>query len=457
MLDERFKARMSRLLGDSYPLFVSALEGEEAVRGVRVNTLKCSVSDFAEKSRISLSEIPYSSDSFILEKHDGIGNTPEHHSGMIYVQDPGAAASLAAIDIREGWRVLDMCAAPGGKSGQAAARIGSSGFLFSNEYVPKRAKIVVSNFERLGIKNAMVASLDTRELPKLFCEVFDLVIADVPCSGEGMFRKSAEALSEWSEENVLSCAERQTEILENAPPLIKNGGYLLYSTCTYSLEENEMVVDRFLSRHPEFKLIPIREELQRATADGIVFDGAHNSTLSLARRFYPHLSRGEGQFIALMQKSGGSENGSVLYKDNSHELSRDEKCAVDKFFKENLVNKPDGRVVKVGENLVILSHGFPVPPKSVFSAGVLLGSFEKGFLKPSHQFFSAYGELFIRREQLSHDDERTHKYLCGEEIEARDIQGSGWCVVMYEGVALGGGKVSSNRIKNHYPKGLRIK
>ena len=188
---------------------------------------------------------------------------------MFYVQDPGAMATVKALEISKGWRVLDSCAAPGGKASQLATAIGDEGFLLANEYVPKRAKIIVSNFERLGIKNAVVTSLDTAKIKEMFSSYFDLVLCDAPCSGEGMFRKYDEALTEWSEENVMLCATRQTEILNNLAGVVRDGGYLLYSTCTYSKEENEGVVSEFLSAHPEFSLCSVNEKLKVATADGL--------------------------------------------------------------------------------------------------------------------------------------------------------------------------------------------
>ena len=458
MLNEKFLDRMKSLLGDEFEEFKAALENESAVKAIRINSVKISAEDFKRLSDIKTEPLPYANDGFILTEPDGIGNTPEHHSGMIYVQDPGAMATANALDIKEGWRVLDACAAPGGKSGQAAARIGDGGFILSNEYVPKRAKIVVSNFERLGIKNAIVTSLDTAELKKLYRDFFDLVIADVPCSGEGMFRKSDEALTEWSVENVLACAERQKEIVNNVAPLVKPDGYLLYSTCTYSLEENEMVIDEFLSERDDFELVSVNEELIKSTRDGITFDGAKTENLNLCRRFYPHVSKGEGQFIALMKrKSGETKKQTILYESSAKQPSKDEVLAANKFFKESLVKAPEGKLIKVGENLVISAHGIDVPPKSVFSAGVLLGEVRSGMLFPSHQFFSAYGSLFKRRECLNKNDPRITAYLRGEEIEAREINGNGWCVVEFEGAVIGGGKVSSGKIKNHYPKGLRIK
>ena len=377
---------------------------------------------------------------------------------MIYVQDPGAMATANALDILTGWRVADLCAAPGGKSGQAAAKIGDGGFLLSNEFVPKRAKTIVSNFERLGVKNAIVTSLDTKELPKLYRHFFDLVIVDAPCSGEGMFRKSDEAVMEWSEENVALCAARQTEIMKNAAPLVKVGGYLLYSTCTYSLEENEMIVDAFLKENPDFSLTEVKPALVNATADGIVFSGDAEPTLKLTRRFYPHTSRGEGQFIALMKCVGGQDDAqTILYKDASASPTKSELSAIERFFKENLISRPDGKIIRVGENLVLSSHGMPIPPRSVFSAGVLIGRVEKELLFPSHQFFSAYGHLFKRQENLTRGDARVQKYLLGEEIDAKSFSEGGWCSVIYEGAVLGGGKASLMKIKNHYPKGLRIK
>ncbi len=447
MLPERFKERMQELLGEEYPLLESAL-GEPNVRGVRVNTTKISVEDFLSVTSLALSKIDYAEDGFIPENTDGIGKTAEHHAGMFYVQDPGAMATVKALGIEKGWRVLDACAAPGGKASQLASAVGESGFLLANEYLPKRAKIIVSNFERLGIKNAVVTSLDTAKIADMFSGYFDLVLCDAPCSGEGMFRKYDEALTEWSEENVLSCAERQKEILGNLAGVVRSGGYLLYSTCTYSKEENEGVVADFLLSHPEFSLRPVDERLRAATAQGL--DGFDE-----ARRFYPHLTRGEGQFIALMKKD---ENfgilPTILYKENVKQPTKEEIAIAKKFLSDNLSGRVDARLIKWGEYIALIPHDLPLPPYSVFMPGVILGEIKKGNFFPHHQFFSAYGKDFKLRENLKCGDARVEKYLRGEEIETEGGE-SGWCAVLYEGVALGGGKISGGRIKNHYPKGLR--
>ena len=438
---------MAEMLGEEYQRFEDAL-AEPNVRGIRINTTKISVEDFLDKTSLALSPIGYANDGFIPESADGIGKSAEHHAGMFYVQDPGAMATVKALDIKRGWRVLDACAAPGGKASQLASAIGDEGFLLANEYVPKRAKIIVSNFERLGIRNAIVTSLDTAKLSEMYDSYFDLVLCDAPCSGEGMFRKYDEAITEWSEENVRLCAERQGEILDNLAGLVRGGGYLLYSTCTYSCEENEGTVKDFLDKHPDFSLCEVKEELKCATADGLF-------GLTEARRFYPHLTKGEGQFIALLKKDENLGNlPTILYKESVKSPSKEEIVAAKKFISDNLTERPKGKIIKWGEQLVLLPHGMSLPPYSVFMPGVSLGEVKKGNFFPHHQFFSAYGRLFKRKEDLKRDDIRVQKYLRGEEIEATSVE-NGWCCVTYEGVALGGGKASGGRIKNHYPKGLR--
>ena len=450
MIPEKFLQRMKELLGDDFEAFASALE-RPSVRAARVNTTKTTVDTVLGECELGLTPIPYTDVGFILRDTDGIGNGAAHHAGMYYVQDPGAMATVSALDVKEGWWVLDTCAAPGGKSSQLASLIGDSGFILSNEYVPKRAKIIVSNFERLGIKNAIVTSLDTAEFPKMFSGVFDLVLCDAPCSGEGMFRKSDEAIEDWSEENVRACAERQRMILDNSAGTLKPGGYLLYSTCTYSCEENEDTVRRFLDTHPDFALCDVKEELIRATRDGI------GEGMEKTRRFYPHVSEGEGQYIALMQRISGDETPTILYKEECKAPSKDEVAATKKFFTDNLTEIPDGRLIKQGDYVALISHGCPVPKKSVFMPGVIVGEVTKGLLFPHHQFFSAYGRLFKRQENLRKGDPRVAKFLRGEEIEAEEIKDGGWCAVSYCGATVGGGKMSGGRIKNHYPKGLRNK
>ena len=447
MLPEGFKQRMKNILGEEYDRFERALD-EPNVRAIRVNTTKLSTDEFLDKTALTLSPIKYAADGFIPDSCEGIGRTPEHHSGMFYVQDPGAMATVKAVEIKEGWRVLDACSAPGGKASQLASAVGGDGFLLANEYVPKRAKIIVSNFERLGITNAAVTSLDTSTLGEMYPCYFDLVLCDAPCSGEGMFRKYDEAITEWSEENIRLCAERQRDILKNLAPAVRPGGYLLYSTCTYSCEENEDTVACFLESHPEFSLCEVKDDLKSATADGLC-------GMVKARRFYPHLAPGEGQFIALMKKD---ETALLLTTKVSKDVLKPANKAnilvFEKFASENLLRKPEGKITVAGEYLVLVTHDEKIPTFATFMSGVILGEVKKGNFFPHHQFFSAFGTLFKRKEKLARNDERVQKYLRGEEIDA-SFSDNGWCCVTYEGIPLGGGKASGGRIKNHYPKGLR--
>ena len=457
MIPERFKEKMKDILGDEYPRFIEALETEDAVRGLRVNLIKTTPEKLISDAEFKLEPLEYADNGFILREERAMGASPYHHAGMVYMQDPGAMASAASLDIQPDWWVADLCAAPGGKSSQIAERLGDGGFLLSNEYVPKRAKIIVGNFERLGVKNAIVTSLDTARLKDMFRGTFDLVVVDAPCSGEGMFRKSEEAVEDWSDENVRICAERQREILNNAHSLVKAGGYLLYSTCTYSPEENEERITDFLGEHQDFKLVPVKDKLIERTAPAIAKYAEGVENIEYARRFYPHVSDGEGQFLALMQRDENSTvKQTVLYKDEAKPLSKQESALVSSFFKDALLKVPSGRMAKVGENIVLIAHSCPIPKNSVFMSGVMLGEIKGSTFFPHHQFFSAYPELFKSKVEFERGDARVSKYLAGEEIEV-DSSVKGWCAVMFEGASLGGGKASSGKLKNHYPKGLRTR
>ena len=455
MLPQEFLDRMKKLLKESFDAFLTAVEDGKAVRGLRINTLKCERENFLANNSLPLRKVPYTELGFILNSDESIGANPEHHAGRIYMQDPGAMAPLSAIEIRKGARVVDLCAAPGGKSGQAAEMIGDEGFILSNEFVPKRAKILVGNLERLGVRNAIVTSMDTGRLADLFSEYFDCAIVDAPCSGEGMFRKNdGAAIEEWSEGGVRASAERQREILDNAARLVKEDGYIIYSTCTYSTEENEETIDSFLSRHPEFSPVCPSEKILNSTAGPITTE-ENEERVKYCRRFYPHISEGEGQFLAILYKNQSVLTTKVC-KDSSKPLSKAEKDIVNEFFKSTLKAIPNGRAVKHGENLVLLPDSIPlVPENSVFMAGVLIGEIQKGRLIPAHQFFSAYGEFFKTRIELSKDETALASYLAGEEISAPDGLETGWCVLTYKNSSLGGGKIAGGRIKNHYPKGLR--
>ncbi len=448
MLPEAFINRMRALLGNEAEAFFATYE-KSPVRALRINSIKAGNAAAEVLFPFPITPIPYDADGYIFaEEH--IGHTPLHHGGGIYVQDPGAMSAVAALPLKEGMRVADLCAAPGGKSAQLAAAIGESGLLYANEYVSSRAKILVSNLERLGVTNATVTSTDTADYKKWFSAYFDAVVVDAPCSGEGMFRKNEVAIEEWSEENVRRCADRQKEILENVAPTVRDGGYLLYSTCTFSVEENEETVLHFLRAHPDYTLIEIETAIREHTADGISLPDAEDIPLHFCRRFYPHIAEGEGQFLAMMQRKT-NDLPTILYKDASSVPSKEEVRVAEDFIKKTLTIPSDVRIRRVGDRLVLLKEGQIPPPRSVFLAGVCLGQVEKGRLVPHHQLFSAYGNRFLRKVVL--DDADALRYLRGEEL-ATEEEG-GFAAVFHNGIALGGGKCAAGRLKNHYPKGLR--
>ena len=371
---------------------------------------------------------------------------------MIYIQEPGAMAPAECVEIEPDWKILDMCAAPGGKSTQLKNMLSEKGLLVSNEIIPSRCKILTGNIERLGLKNVVTTCMDTSKLAKTFPDTFDLIMVDAPCSGEGMFRKEDVAIDEWSPENVKKCAARQAEILENAVICLKNGGYIIYATCTFSLEENEMVIDSFLQLHPEFELIPVNEKVRNSTCDGIHFEGCNCKNIRDARRFYPHKSKGEGQFMAVLHNK--NENINFITKKSEKKSVKHDKTVTD-FLDDVLIDYNLSNVIMYNENPVYFTPDFTVEKGTAFSCGVTIGEIKNNYIQPHHQFFMAMGKDFKRKINLTADSDEIKKYLHGEEIEV-DCD-NGWAVVTVDGCSVGGAKVVNGRAKNHYPKGLRTK
>ena len=473
-LPERFKERTVSLLGaDEAEALFRAIEGGEAVRAFRVNGIKSGVGEFeASEPLIDRTKAVFPRDAYIT-REEFPGSLPEHHSGAIYMQDISAMSTVHAVRLESGMRVLDSCSAPGGKTTQLAATVGDGGIVVANEYERKRCSILRSNVERMGCKNTVICNLDTAVLGEVYRSEFDLVLCDAPCSGEGMFRKNERAVEEWSEENVKMCAERQREILGNVAKCVKVGGRLLYSTCTFAVEENEENVRWFLDSHPEFALCRVEDDLISNTSDGIAIEGC-DYDMTLCRRIYPHKSLGEGQFIALFERIGDdSEKASPWGEAGAERLMRGKKRnggadgkknraeaeaigAAEKFLKENLTVVPDGELLMLGES-VFLSPRIALPQFGVISAGICVGECQKGRVVPHHQLFSACGRDFKLKIELSGKSAECEAYLRGEEIAAVGIgdNASGYCAVILDGCPVGGGKVSGGRCKNHYPKGLR--
>ena len=439
---------MRNLLGEEEFCLYENSFLQNAVRAFRVNTEKISVKDFTQIDSFSSGPVPYAETGFYLD-YDKIGNHPFHHAGMIYVQDPGAMASAECLDVQPDWWILDMCAAPGGKSSQLRNKLGESGILISNEIVPSRCKILTGNIERLGFRNTATTCLDPARIAQLFPETFDMIMVDAPCSGEGMFRKDDIAIKEWSVDNVLHCAQRQKGILEQAAAALRPGGYLVYATCTFSLEENEMVVDDFLQKHPQFELIPVREVVKKHTSDGICYEGCECPNLYDARRFYPHKSRGEGQFMAVLHDRSPCSPRSTEIRKPAVKIHP----VVIDFLNDTLVNYDAERVSMYNGNPIYASPALALDKGVAFSCGVTIGEIRKNYIQPHHQFFMAMGKQFKRQIELAPDSAELERYLHGEEISVECE--NGWAVITTNGCTVGGVKVTAGRAKNHYPKGLR--
>ena len=438
-----FQKRMEELLGEDAPRFFAQLETEPC-RSLRYNKKLLSESDLkALLGDAAGSAVPFTDNGFYFTL-DGIGNTPLHHSGGVYVQEPAAMAPVAALGGEKAYAILDLCSAPGGKSLQAAESIlAEDGILVCNEPSAPRRRALMQNLERLGEKRCMVTGFDATKLPKEFYGFFDLVITDAPCSGEGMMRKNEEARENWSLENVLSLAALQGEILESAAKAVKDGGRILFATCTWAREENEDNVVRFLENHPEFISIPPEEKVAQCAAKGLV-----EGTL----RFYPHIFDGEGQFLAIFRREHGAEAPFSPKKKKEKSGKADPREAVVKKFLEEVLTTLPKKKLLFREDEVFLTEDTPFPQELFVSPGVLIGSVQKGRVVPHHRFFRAYADSFRNRFTLPYTDPRIEAYLRGEEIE---LAGSGYGVLFADTLPLGGVKASAGRGKNYYPKGLR--
>ncbi len=430
---------MKSLLGDEFDEFLKFYESDN-FRGLRVNTLKSSPSELQNLLNFKLEKTPFCSESFYIPKNvEGLGNNPLHHAGAFYIQEPSASSAVEMLDVQKGDFVLDLCAAPGGKSTQIGAKLCKEGLLWSNEIVKSRANILLSNIERMGIFNAVVSNSHPDKLCQRLSKTFDKVLVDAPCSGEGMFRKNSEAQAEWSVEHVKSCAERQLLILNSAKHALKDGGAMVYSTCTFSKEENEEVVTRFLEQNPNFSLENANVSFGRPTLD-------------YARRIFP-MDGGEGHFVARLRKNG------ELTKHTLPEFSSEKtEQKILEFYDSLFKNRPFGTNIRViGSKIIILPKNLNIDTSglNVLRAGVILGEIVKNRIEPHHSaFVSAKKENCRNTVDFDAKSSEIKAFLHGEEISVpNDVKG--YTAVCTNGMVTGFGKASNGRLKNKYPKGLR--
>lgn len=455
-----FEKKMKAFLGNEWDDFLYSYDNNR-FQALRFNTLK--VQSHEEIMRIlkvlgisSDKKVSWANEAYYFDENVRPGKHPYHEMGLYYIQEPSAMSAAALLAPKPGMRVLDLCAAPGGKSTQLATYLGDSGLLVSNEINTQRSRILSQNIERMGIKNAIVTNEDSFVLASHFPGFFNAIQVDAPCSGEGMFRKLPEAIEQWSMENVAICAARQKEILDNAAVMLKPGGTIVYSTCTFSKEENEDVIEYFLERHPDFTL----EEMER---------------------FWPHKVDGEGHFVAKLVRRGGVDTGlkadrKTKKNKNSKNRKNETKPALTKenmkllseFLDETISEDmaawiKNSRLVMFGEQLYRLPDiEVDIKGLKVQRAGLHIGEFKKQRFEPSHSLALALKLNDAKNlVKLTCDNPQTIGFFNGQSVMLSDEQEAeckkGWALVCVDGYPAGWGKVNGAQVKNHYPKGLRNK
>ncbi len=426
-----FLERMQAQLGPSYDAFTACCD-KPAEKGVRVNTLKISKEDFERLAPFELDgEVEWEKNGYYVKGH-AIGKTLLHTAGAFYVQEPSAMSAVPELEVQPGDKVLDMCAAPGGKSTQIAQYLGGEGFLVSNEINRKRSMALCENIERMGLANAMVTTAEPEALSYFFDSFFDKILVDAPCSGEGMFRKDKDVIYTWSEGIVQKCAARQAEILSEAAKMLACGGRLVYSTCTFSPQEDEEQISSFLETHPDFRLVRMK-------------------------KLYPHEIRGEGHFVSVLEKTEGTRKSASLMKPDAGRASH---VRLYREWEKDTLTEPIQNVYSGASGKV---HTFPqdAPRIAVCGNGSidvrrnnLLGDILDGKrFEPSHTLAMRLKPSQVRH--ISVDEETAIQYLKGFPVSCPGAE-NGWSAVMYEGMPLGWCKVVAGTAKNHLPKGLRM-
>lgn len=455
-----FENKMKAFLGNEWDDFLYSYDNNR-FQALRFNTLK--VQSPEERMRIlktlkisSDKKVSWANEAYYFDENVRPGKHPYHEMGLYYIQEPSAMSAAALLAPKPGMRVLDLCAAPGGKSTQLATYLGDSGLLVSNEINTQRSRILSQNIERMGIKNAIVTNEDSFVLASHFPGFFNAIQVDAPCSGEGMFRKLPEAIEQWSVENVAICAARQKEILDNAAVMLKPGGVIVYSTCTFSKEENEDVIEYFLERHTDFTL----EEMER---------------------FWPHKVDGEGHFVAKLVRRGSvdtdlkadrktkkNKNSKNRKNETKPALTKENMKLLSEFLDETISEDmtawiKNSRLVMFGEQLYRLPDmEVDIKGLKVQRAGLHIGEFKKQRFEPSHSLALALKLNEAKNVvKLTCDNPQTIGFFNGQSVMLSDEQAAeckkGWALVCVDGYTAGWGKVNGTQVKNHYPKGLRNK
>ncbi|WP_429970933.1 RsmF rRNA methyltransferase first C-terminal domain-containing protein [Fructilactobacillus sp. Tb1] len=443
-LPEKFKTKYKQLLGDEYNEFIKSFD-EDPDHGFRINGLKPQ----AEAKIDTTHPIEYATNGFV-GKIDG--KSPEHQSGYVYSQEPSAMFVAQVADPQPGEKILDLCAAPGGKSTQLASLMKNEGLLVSNEIDRGRAKILVENIERFGVKNPLILNEDTGTLAKHFKKYFDKILIDAPCSGEGMFRKNHDATSYWSEDYPKECAIRQRDIISEAVKMLKPGGQIIYSTCTFAPEEDEQIISWLVDNY-NFEILPIHKFKGMVGGKPAWSDG--NTELDKTVRLFPHLFKGDGHFVAKLQNTDEGKPGKVRYQRSN--VSADIRKEWEKFDKADLVDFDPKNLLKFGETLYSFNPEIPdLNGLKVMRPGTPLGQIKKNRIEPAYGLALEINPNDVKN-KLNITRNEWKLYVHGDTIPTDPSLKKGWYLLVCDGMAVGFGKVVSGTIKNFFPKGLRFK
>lgn len=460
-LPESFKQRMKEMLKDEYEAFLESYDKKDK-SGIRINTLKIGPEEFKELSDFKLSKIPWIEGGFFYDENDIPSKHPYYYAGLYYIQEPSAMTPAALFDVNPGDKVLDLCAAPGGKSTALAAKLQGKGVLVSNDVSNSRAKALLKNIELFGVRNAIVVSESTAKLAKTFYGYFDRILVDAPCSGEGMFRKQPAIIKNWEQYGTKYYSDIQKSILPDAIKMLKPGGKLLFSTCTFSPEEDEETVGYILENYSEMKLCNAYNDDKKNLYKEIGFDTGHAEWMEKpiedvdkCVRLWPHRLDGEGHFLAVFEKDPDAICECAIPAKNKKIEIPDE---LDEFLKElnfeirteNICEK-DGRYYLLPEDIPSLSG------LRILRSGLLLGEMKKNRFEPSQALASSLraGEYFNCID-FSQDDPNVIKYLKCETIETDKDVKDGFALVTCNGFALGFAKVKNGNLKNKYLPGWRL-
>lgn len=453
ILPETYLARMKALLGQEYEAYIQSFD-QERHYGLRVNNLKISTEDFIEKSPFQIEKVHFASNGFYYKKEDVPAKHPYYYAGLYYIQEPSAMTPAELFHIEEGDKVLDLCAAPGGKSTELGAKLRGTGLLVSNDISASRAKALLKNIELFGIGNSLVTSETPERLSSYFDTYFDKILIDAPCSGEGMFRKDPSIIKSWHPDSGQEFSNIQRQILPYAAKMLKPGGYMLYSTCTFSPEENEQVIYHFLENHKDFELVDL-PRIDDFSPGQTKWAGGKGVDMSKTIRIWPHKIRGEGHFVALLHKK--DDHSLITY--SPYESKTKEKVYGEyiAFEKEYLTSKLDRRRLEaIKDKLYYMPDDIPnLKGLRVLRSGLYVGELKKNRFEPSQGLASwLKPDMFKQTINFSSQSEEVIRYLKGETIGVSGEKG--WHLVTVDGFSLGFGKKTNHMLKNKFQTGWRL-